>query len=144
MREKVAMFSFKVTWVPAKTHLIADAFSRAPLFSPQEQPELKVDVVITCLAATSQPSLDLIFNGIDEDFCTLLEDVLNGTSPSTYSRSLKADTDSLSVSEGLIVLDTSRTVLPLPAGKPVLCQPHWRQQNYNSRPRLILLAWHEQ
>ena len=36
MREKVAMFSFNVTWVPGKTHLIADALSRAPLFFPQE------------------------------------------------------------------------------------------------------------
>ena len=31
LREKVAMFTFNVNWVPGKTHFIADALSRAPL-----------------------------------------------------------------------------------------------------------------
>ena len=48
MREKIAKFSFQVTWVPGKTHLIADSLSRAPLFSPQEQSDLEVDTAITC------------------------------------------------------------------------------------------------
>ena len=34
LREKVAMYSFRVCWVPGKTHLIADALSCAPLFAP--------------------------------------------------------------------------------------------------------------
>ena len=85
------MFSFTVSWVPGKTHLIRDALSRAPLFLPQEQPELEVDTAITCLAATSRPSLDVIYSSIDNDYRTLMEDVLNATSSSSYSCSLKSD-----------------------------------------------------
>ena len=40
MREKLAAYNFIVTWVPGKTHLIADALSRAPLFTPEEHPDL--------------------------------------------------------------------------------------------------------
>ena len=40
LREKVAMHSFDVRWVPGKTHFIADALSRAPLFAPEELPDL--------------------------------------------------------------------------------------------------------
>ena len=68
MREKVAMFSFNVTWVPGKIHLIADALSRALLFSPQEQSDLEVDTAITCLATTSHPSLDVVYSAVDEDY----------------------------------------------------------------------------
>ena len=75
MRDKVAMYSFNVSWVPGKTHLIADALSCAPLFSPQEQPGLQVNTAITCLAASSRPSLDIIYNSVDDDYRSLLEDV---------------------------------------------------------------------
>ena len=38
LREKIAMYSFQVCWVPGKTHLIADALSSAPLFAPKNHP----------------------------------------------------------------------------------------------------------
>ena len=65
MCEKVAMYSFRVQWTPGKTHLIADALSRAPLFSPQDLPDLEIDTAITCLSATSSSSLDIIYSAID-------------------------------------------------------------------------------
>ena len=45
--EKLAHFSFSVTYVPGKTHLIADALSRAPVFSP---PKFEVIFVNQTLA----------------------------------------------------------------------------------------------
>ena len=33
MREKITTYNFIVQWTPGKTHLIADALSRAPLFA---------------------------------------------------------------------------------------------------------------
>ena len=42
IREKLLDFSFTVTWVPGKTHYIADALSRYPVFGPHEM-ELPID-----------------------------------------------------------------------------------------------------
>ena len=67
MREKIAMYNFVVQWTPGKTHLIADALSRAPLFAPKD---------LSCLSVTSSSSLDIIFSTIDEDYRLLLSDVL--------------------------------------------------------------------
>ena len=137
MREKVAKYSFDVNWVPGKTHYIADALSRAPLFSPQEQPDLDIDTAITCLAATSHPSLSVITKAIDDDYRSLVQDVLQGTSTSSYSRSLKSEMTSLSVSDGLVLLNSTRIVLPLPAVKPVLRLLHASHSGIN---KTILLA----
>ena len=37
MREKIAHFNFELKCVAGKTHYIADALSRAPVFEPKEQ-----------------------------------------------------------------------------------------------------------
>ena len=86
MCEKVSMYSFRVQWTPGKTHLIADALSRAPLFSPQDLPDLEIDTAITCLSATSSSSLDIIYSAIDDDYRLLLSDCLLYTSPSPRDR----------------------------------------------------------
>ena len=96
------MYAFQVCWVPGKMHFIADALSRAPLFAP------------------SQPSLNIVYAAIDEDYKNLILDVQNNTCVSSYSRALKGNMDDLSVSDGLVLLDSRRIVLPLSAIKPVL------------------------
>ena len=137
MREKVAKYSFEVNWVPGKTHYIADALSRALLFSPQEQPDLEIDTAITCLVATSHPSMDVISCAVDDDYRALVQDVLRGTYTSSYSRSLKSEMTSLSVSDGLVLLDSRRIVLPTPAVKPVL---RLLQASHSGINKTILLA----
>ena len=36
MREKLTVYSFTVQWVEGKTHYIADALSRYPVFNPDQ------------------------------------------------------------------------------------------------------------
>ena len=46
MREKLTNFSFEVKWVEGKTHMIADALSRAPVFQPEEEDDEAIDTAI--------------------------------------------------------------------------------------------------
>ena len=80
------MFSFDVRWVPGKTHLIADALSRALLFAAEDLPGLEIDTAISCLSQTSQPSIRIIYDAVDDDYKQLMSDVLNNTHFSHYSQ----------------------------------------------------------
>ena len=48
LREKMQAFNFEVKWVPSKLHLIVDALSRAPHFSPHAK-ELTVETTFVLL-----------------------------------------------------------------------------------------------
>ena len=55
MREKIVPYTFKITWVDGKTHHIADALSRYPVFGPAED-NFNVDTAIKCLRSlTAEP-----------------------------------------------------------------------------------------
>ena len=122
------------------------SLSWVPLFSPQEQPGLEVDTAITCLSHTSHPSIDLIYNSIYNDYRLFLEDdVINSTSGSLYSRSMKGVSDFFSVSDGLVPINSRRIVLPLPAVKPVLKLLHASHSGVNKTKNLArdLYFWTE-
>ena len=83
-------------------------------------PGLDIDTAIFCLFQTSQPSIRLIYDSVDDNYRLLLEDVKNGSPISTYSQALKGSPDILSVSDDLVLLESRRIVLPLPAVTPIL------------------------
>ena len=77
MREKLAAYSFTVSWVPGKTHMIADALSRAPYFAGSEESEVYCNVV-TCLKVSSDPALDWLSQCNDRDYDNLRQAILTG------------------------------------------------------------------
>ena len=55
MREKILPYTFKITWVAGKTHYIADALSKYPVFGPAED-NFNVVTAIKCLRSlTTEP-----------------------------------------------------------------------------------------
>ena len=111
---------FSVTWVPGKSHLIADALSRALLFAPEEVEDISIDTARVCLAKTSSGQLDMIFNAIDTDYVKLRHDVKGGTFESVHARQLKLVMPQLSVDEDLVYIDGLRIVLPVEADMKIL------------------------
>ena len=90
------------------------------MFAPEEHPGLEINTAISCFTQESHPTIDLIYKSIDDDYRLLLEDVKNETYFSTFAQSLKAYFNILSLSDGLILMDSKRIVLPLPSVKPIL------------------------
>ena len=115
-----------MTWVPGKSHHIADALSRAPLFSPEETEDMYIDsarAYMTQVPAMEQ-ELNLVLDSIDSDYVKFRHIVLNGTVFSPYSHQLKYVFGQLSIDNELVYLDAKRIVLPLKAVKEVLKMAH--------------------
>ena len=119
-------FSFVVKWVPGKTHHIADALSRAPLFSPEETDNMRIDKARACLATTPGMAnkLDTILNAVDADYIKLKHDILNSTQTSVYARQLRSVFSHLSIDDDLVYIDAKRIVLPIAAVKNIRALAH--------------------
>ena len=61
-------YNFSVKWVPGKTHYIADALSRTPVFSAAELDENPRDIedTIHCLRISSDPPLNIITEAAED------------------------------------------------------------------------------
>ena len=72
LREKLISYSFRVTLVQWKTHLIAVILSRAPVFEPEEYEDLSINTAMTCLKAERNPGVNEITSCIDQKTITWL------------------------------------------------------------------------
>ena len=120
MREKLSGFKY----VAGKTHYIADALSRAPLFVPEDDPDMVVDTALIALAVTDDPAFKVIQQNMDSDYVLCMNDILGETERSDLARKLKNVRDRLSVSDNVILFDTCRIVPPIAAIKPLLARLH--------------------
>ena len=82
--------------MPGKTHYIADALSRAPLFEASDLNDMTIDSARTCVAVTDPRQLDMILDSIDSEYRALRSDVLSGKRSSHMSSHLKSIFDQLS------------------------------------------------
>ena len=76
IREKLAAYSFKVTWVKGKNHMIADALSRAPYFEASEENELYCHAIFS-LKVSGDQALEWLQECRDEEYSRIREAILN-------------------------------------------------------------------
>ena len=104
MREKIIEFTFEVKWVEGKTHYIAQALSRAPVFAPEEE-EFTIDCAIThCRQIKEGSEIMHTFAGLQQqEYTQLIEATLQGKEfgklPLTHpARAYKIIADRISIS----------------------------------------------
>ena len=131
MREKMSSYSFNVEWVEGKNHVIADALSRAPLFSPPET-DLSLSNSVVCRAIASDPLLQQMFDAAERD--PSYRDVVNAFKSGISKKGMPLshparpylnvwDTISL-YEETLLVLDGLRIIVPSTFRANVLSKLH--------------------
>jgi len=116
--EKLLQYSFTVTWVPGKLHLIADALSRAPIFDPPEVEDITVNLVLERTIARD-PALQELYDSISEDAnYQLVKDAFKSgkrlvTLPFDHpARRYKSMWDDISLRDDLLVIDDNRVIIP--------------------------------
>lgn len=134
MREKVAAFNFTVRYTPGKSHLIADALSRYPVFAAQTEVDMDENPAL-CRRANEDPALSLIFNAgsADADYKRLAVALLTNDNvqnlPADHpAQAYKGVWNRLSLldeeDETLVLLDGNRIIVPPAARKGVLKSLH--------------------
>ena len=132
IRERIANFSFDIIWQPGKVHCIADALSRTPVFSANEEDEEECgdDETVRMVVATD-PNLRKLMqaaehdNEYQEQLKAVADDNLDKLSLTHPMQGLKSMWDQLSIMDGqLIVVNGSRILVPSAARKDLLMKGH--------------------
>ena len=137
IREKLASYVFSVEWSAGKTHLIADALSRFPVFSPSHfQAQCsEYDSVRLAQDMRQEPSLNNIFTcaKTDSEYKALLEALRTGKRPEDLSSShlakpFKNVWDQLTLLDDqyntLVLVNDEQVVVPQSARSTLLQQLH--------------------
>ena len=135
-REKLTEFTFQLQWREGKTHFIADALSRAPVF-PANEPQGSTDTEEEVCKATSQYKVDpklaplVEAAAADDNYKLLIQGLLSEKSanslPASHpGRSFSNVWQQLSVDDnlGLVILDGRRIVVPGTQRKNILDALH--------------------
>ena len=130
MREKILPYSFTVTWVPGKTHYIADALSRYPVFQP-EADHIPTEDAIVCLSTTAVNTLQCITDAITQDYLQIIEFLQSNSNQIPIGHQItpyRNIIDRLFIRKlaetTLIMLDHNRILVPTAARQYILQQLH--------------------
>ena len=111
-------YKFKVDYTPGKTHLIADALSRAPVFAPAENDEEMVNTTL-CYSIASDPILEPLYKSAleDNDYQRTIQALLDGKSPKNLpldhpTKLYQNVWDDISIMDGLLILGSQKIIIP--------------------------------
>jgi hypothetical protein len=150
-REKLAGYSFTVRWVEGKTHYIADALSRHPVFPPPEEEaagEDNIANVVLGQALSTDPKLQALVGAAasDDDYQSVKKALLEGLAtkdlpPGHPARAYSNVWRDLSVYEnGLLILEETRIVVPASQRRNILDLlhvPHGGQEKTKKAARQL-------
>ena len=121
MREKIQEFTFDVKWVQGKTHYIADALSRAPVFAAEEE-DFTIDCAIThCRQVNATRAMNAIEELQHENYKKVISAVLEEEDfaklPNDHpARAYKSLAHRISISStgntNVVMLDGRRIIVP--------------------------------
>ena len=94
-----------MTYVPGKTHNIADALSHGPIFPGSDDLDIQVDTALAHLVTTSEPALNVIYECIDQDYTQCFKDIEENTNMSRLIHQLKNIENDISIRENLLMID---------------------------------------
>ena len=130
-REKLTDYNFDIIWTPGKCHLIADALSRAPVFSPSFDEEVTCNSVLA-LAVAEDPSLQPLYDAAaeDPDYQDTIEAFLQAKHPKNLpplhpARRFAHFWDDISLfDDSLLTYKDERIIIPKSFRKTILANLH--------------------
>ena len=141
-KEALMPYNFTVTWRAGKTHEIADALSRAPVFGP---PEFDVSHNSLCQRVVEDPSIQLLFDAIDQEYkqrCTRLR---RGEAAPAGDELKKVWTELglLDDEAETLIVKGQQVVVPRSARREILRRLHIAHQGVNKTKQLArdLFYW---
>ena len=123
MREKIIEYTPIVKWVSGKTHYNTDALSRSPMFDTNEE-----EYTISCNYQIVQSAWDCIKQGTKSTHYAALQKVVETGEPNVEISQFKTLLHQLSLRRmedvDMVVLDSTRLVVPTGSQKTVLTELH--------------------
>jgi len=125
MRERLISYNFTVIWQEGKSHLIADALSRAPVFpgEPEEEEQVQANVVM-CRRVSEDPALQAIFDAAEEcdEYKNAIQAFNEGQPPPHWIGKLWTEISLFQ--DTLLVRDDNRIVVPRPVRPEITRRLH--------------------
>ena len=136
-RERLVDFNFEVSWCPGKSHFVADALSRAPVFPGEEDHDaLLSDKEIVC-AVRNFPAMNMFLEpSRSKSYQTLVNALKRNENPTKRLKDYATHWSKLSIlnlenGDSLVLLNNSRIVVPEEARPELLRRLHLPHSGVN-------------
>jgi len=142
IREKLLDYRFTIKWVEGKTHFIADALSRAPVFTPDESEIALLRSIVADNFQKEENSLNALVSAAskDENYKKIVEAFQQDASmhslpPQHPAKALRSIWDEVALFKNLIV-HQDRILVPISERKDILQKLHIAHAGINRTKKL--------